>query len=261
MIRNDHLMNGDLDALASDLACSRRRAEVIRSKGRKTVLRVRLDEHHTIVAKLWALTRAMHKHRRLTRTSTALREYRVLGHLHRAGIAVPEPFGYWFVRTDSGPSQEVILMHDLGPCMMASTYLHDLVTRQDWSRQIALDNEIVAMTRGVVDAGVVDPDHSVNNIVVDERRQLFRVDLEMAGRHRRGRFFSTRYAMMLGRLIESYTYAVQPHVELSLAFCDRLARELRPSRVARSRAAAFVARRLDRQRRTRGIDTRLALRW
>ena len=105
----------------------------------------------------------------------------------------------------------------------------------DWSRQIALDKEIVAMTRGVVDAGVVDPDHSVNNIVVDEQRQLFRVDLEMAGRHRRGKFFSTRYAMMLGRLIESYTYAVQPHVELSLAFCDRLARELRPSRVARSR--------------------------
>ena len=254
-------MDGDLGALASDIVCSRRHAEVIRSKDRKTVLRVRLDEHHTIVAKLWALTRAMHKHRRLTRTSTAVREYRVLGHLHRAGIAVPKPFGYWFVRTDSGPNQEVILMHDLGPCIMASTYLHDLVTRQEWSRQIALDKEIVAMTRGVVDAGVVDPDHSVNNIVVDERRQLFRVDLEMAGRHRRGTFLSRRYAMMLGRLIESYTYAVQPHVELSLAFCDRLARELRPSRVARSRAAAFVAKRLAEQRRTRSIDTRLALRW
>ena len=117
------------------------------------------------------------------------------------------------------------------------------------------------MTRGIVDADIVDPDHSVNNIVVDGRQQLFRVDLEMAGRRRRGTFFSTRYAMMLGHLIESYTYAVQPHVELSLAFCDRLARELRPSRFARSHAAAFVARRLAKQRRTRSIGTRLALRW
>ena len=107
----------------------------------------------------------------------------------------------------------------------------------------------------MVRAGLVDTDHRLPNFVTLPSGWPVRLDFELARRHRIPALTRRAYGIMLGTLVGSHAFAVQPDGARTRAFAARLLQHLRPParawRVARERVAAMLAR----QRREAGIDT------
>jgi hypothetical protein len=66
---------------------------------------------------------------------------------------------------------------------------------------------------------------------------------------------------MLGKIIGTYVFAVQPVVEHARRLAEAIADELSPPGVVLRRASQVVEEILDTQRRTQGIDVTLELGW
>ena len=117
------------------------------------------------------------------------------------------------------------------------------------------------MTCAMVCAGILDVDHSMNNIVVTSAGTVVRIDLERAKRY----VFATKqrrvYALMLAKLIATYAFALQPETSRVQSLCLRLADALSPSHSVLTQVEGYVAAMLETQRRVRGIDTRLVFPW
>lgn len=236
-------------------------AELVRSKGERKVWRTSLEGQTTVIVKLWCRSTLGSVVRRLTRTSNAVREYRILRRLQRAGVPVPGPIGYCFLSGSGVQYVEALFLQDLGQCKSGLQYIQEMIENGDSDSLQEFEDEVIAITLGMVRTRVLDRDHSVLNIVRPPSRGAVRVDLEVA----KGIVFPSlainEYAQMLGRLIGTYAFAVQPDMGLARDFATRVADRLGPRRSVLHRAADFVRKMMEKQRRERGIDTRVDLPW
>jgi hypothetical protein len=154
-----------------------------------------------------------------------------------------------------------LFLEDLGKTISATEFVKHLIRDTHEDRVREFEVQLIKMTCAMVGAGIVDPDHGLINTVVPESGEPVRLDLEMA----RGSWHSAlrrqAYGRMIGHLVSTYAFAVQPDTSRATAFALRLAERLRPApRVLRD-AARYVNAMMDEQLRSANIDTRLDLPW
>jgi hypothetical protein len=163
------------------------------------------------------------------RISAPCYEWRSLKRIQSLGISVPQPVAFGNIGTNPTGYNEALVMEDLGPTQHAADRLVDLIARNDEPAIEALEEAVIKMTVLMVKARVIDFDHSMVNIVVDEAGSAFRLDLEHARQVPAIFIYRKRYVRMLGQLIGSYVFAVQPDTIRAERFARRIFAELRPS--------------------------------
>ncbi len=252
----------EIRSLAEAVSAGAAQAEILRCK-RAHVLtaRARLSSGRTVIVKLWSLHGVRPLLRRATGTTGPTREWKVLRRLHAAGVSVPRPFGRFTLSGESSRHTDALVLEDLGPCVRGGEHLQALVKARDDDDAWQLEEEVIRITAGMIENGVLDPDHSLMNFVVTPGSHVVRLDLELARRVCWVNVWPALEALMLGRLIATHAFVVQPDVERTTRFAARLIQAVTPHRRILPRAAREVARLLEKQRRDEGIDTRVCLPW
>lgn len=251
-------MRRNLEALRASFA----NANVISRRANRLVIRWReVDSGHAVVVKLWSRPDLRGAVRRLLRIAPCHREWRNLKRLTRLGIAVPRPLGIAGIVPDIAGYTDALMMEDLGQCETATEHLKRLLQAGDEEGARTLEDDVIEITRQIVDAGMLDEDHGMLNVVVPRTGRPARLDLEIMQRVVVPALFIGSYGRMLGRLIGLHAFAVQPDVGRTLRFADRLRAQLNPARPVLWRASRHAHQMMAEQRRRYGIDTRLRLPW
>lgn len=235
--------------------------QVLRDRGDSVTVRASLPLGQSIIMKFWDRSGASFLVRRLTMTSPAWREWRIAERLWRGGVAVPRPIGRYTLGSAGGRFSEALVIADLGAVRTALDSLKDAISSGLEGDAGAIEAGVVALTVGVLRAGVVDPDHSMYNIVRDTRGELSRLDFELARECREPERRPDLYAAMLGRIVGSFVFSVQPDTVRAARFASALADRLGPSTEVRRGARERVEAMLEHQRAKKGIETRVPLDW
>ena len=248
--------------LIRELAKGGLRQEELKSRsGDCRVLRFQLSDSESVILKIWNRPGLRGLLRRLTRTLPFHKEQRGIALLRQCGVKAPAALGHERIQGMGLPFTDALFLEDMGTCTMGVKHVKRLVREGKEEELQRFVEECVDMTRKIVAAGILDHDHHFMNIVATPSGRAARLDLELARRQRRGRLPSAPYGEMLGRLIGTFSYAVQPdHPQRVIAFSRALAEALGPpAAVLRTAAVKFDSmRRIEREK---GIDMMLALPW
>ena len=237
-------------------------ADVIhRGKNRIVIRWRRADSADSIIIKMWSQPGLKGKLRRLLRNTSAANERRNLARLSSANMAVPRPLGCCPVEPKIDGYTDALFMEDMGNCELSTEYLQRLIRTGQDQQALRFESVLIEMAAQILDAGMLDVDHGLSNTVVQESGRPVRLDLELARRVIWPRLFADMYGEMLGRLIGLHAFAVQPDVNRSTRFAERLCERLRPPRRVLKRAGAYARRMMRTQLDQTGIDTRLVLPW
>lgn len=237
--------------------------EVLRGRtgNRGMLMRVRDSSGDSVIVKAWHLRDLKERLQGLSGLSMARREWRAHRHLERAGLRVPRLLEFLRLRCRDGRRFEAIVAEDLGETVNGMVHLKDLLQVQDEAAVQEFEDRVIEITRQLLDAGIVDVDHQLRNIVVGGANEPMRIDFECARRYRGLAPPTLEYGRMLGRLVVSHAYACQPEVGRTEAFARRLAERLEAPAGVLSGAKGQIDRALAHQNRVAGIESRLALGW
>ena len=234
---------------------------VLRRAEGRVVCRIPLDAQSTVVLKLWAKYGRKAVIRQITRTGGLDREVRILRHLHRVGVQVPTVLGFSRLSLPHLPYTDAIVLEDLGSTTVALEYVKRLLRQGLIDEAREFEDAIIDLTVSLLRARVVDPDHGMVNIVVTDNGTPLRLDFEIARKVLSPYLVPHLFGEMIGRLVGSFAFAVQPDVARANSFARRLVRSVRPARNILRRARSQAERMLEKQRLEIGIDTRLDLSW
>lgn len=248
--------------LVADFCDGRLAHEILRDRRPHCVVaRLKPMGSDTVILKLWNKPGPQGALRRLSRTDPLTKEIRALGLFQESHVRVPKVYGYCQLSDRSLPGTGALFLQDLCRCVIALDHLKGLIRAGDEDAVAAFEEEIIDVTRKILDARLVDPDHSLINLVVDSSQTLYRLDYEVARKVLSPALAVSSYGDMLGRLLVTYTFAVQPDVARTRDFAQRLVAALRPPWLVLNRAARFVTTQMQIQRNVKGIDTRVDLPW
>ena len=141
----------------------------------------------------------------------------------------------------------------------ATQHIKDLLGKKNYDEVLSFSDEIMSLTSLLLDVGLVDPDHRLINLMVNETGEPVKIDLEIASIMSKYRFYENKIGDMLGTLIYSYIFAVQPHMDFAQNFSDSIIQEVNPSRYARKRAKKVIRHALSRQYDEIKIDSQIQL--
>ncbi len=238
-----------------------RQVEVLHRRGDGTVFRWRDGDGASLVVKVWRRPDFLGVVRRCLRIDSASYEWRSMVRLHRAGLHVPQPLGRCRMEANALGFTDAILMEDMGGCTQAAEYIKKLIADGDEMRVESADQQLVEMTAVILAARMIDTDHSLVNIFVRDDGELLRLDFEMARWVGLPRLFRGMYGRMLGRLLSSYTFAVQPDDQRVRRFARGVASKLAPPTRAMQAAQRYLDAMLEEQRARRSIDMRVPNVW
>lgn len=258
----ESLTGSRIQRYAEEIRADLDRASVLSRRGNRVV--VRWQESATgksIVVKMWSRPDLKGALRRWLRIAPCDREYRNLVRLRRLGVAVPRALGVARLAPSIAGYTDALFTEDLGECETATERLKQLLRTGEERQALLLEDDVIDITRQLLEAGMLDEDHGMLNIVIPSSGKAVRLDLEIARRVFWPRLFPSSYGRMLGRLIGLHAFAVQPDVQRTNRFAHRLRASLQPSAAICERAAAHARNMMEEQLRVRGIDTRLNLPW
>lgn len=250
-------------AWAEAASAGRIAAETLKERPNDVViLRTPRADGTPVIVKLWNRPGLWGSWRRLTGTNTGWREFDALRRLRRAGLAeLPEPLAYLRLRGPDVRHTEALIQSDLGTCGDATEHVK-AVRRSGGDEALrACEDEIIRVTRVMVDAGFIDTDHRLPNFVLRPDGRLVRLDFEMCRPVRRPRRAVRDLGLMLGTLTGSHAFALQPDTRPLRSFAERLAAAVQAPPAALAVARRRVAAMLERQRREAGIVTEVELPW
>ena len=233
--------------------------EKLKERPDSLTLRLWIDPESSLILKLWKRPGLAGRVRRCLGNDPANREARALGHLQEAAIAVPAPLGCCGLDKGAGAYTDALFLEDLGACETAFEHLKRLIREGEERRVESFLEEVVEISARIVEKGIVDTDHSLNNLVFTEQEQLVRLDTELARRMRR--LPVDAYGVMLGRLLGSFVFAVQPELDRVPGFASKLALRLGAPPPVLRRASAQVERMLSTQQARKSLETRVQLPW
>jgi hypothetical protein len=176
-------------------------------------------------------------------------------------VAVARPIARFGIGPGDGRFSEVLVMEDLGAVRTAQECIKDAIAAGRLGEVERLEKDVIELTARIVDAGVLDSDHSVMNMVCKEEGRLCRLDFEVARVAPSASLRPGLLARMIARLVGTFVFSVQPDGERAARFASLLAGELGASKRVRRRAKCIVDEMLAKQRASRGIDSRLPLEW
>lgn len=237
-------------------------ADVINQRENRMVIRwKRAKAGYSIIVKMWSRPDFNGSLRRWFRTAACNHEWRNLVRMSNLGIAVPRPLGVARISPDIAGYTDALFMEDLGACVSASEHLKRLVQDGQEARAVDFEDAQIEMTVKMLNAGLLDVDHGLHNIVVPPSGKPVKLDVELGRRVIWPRLFPVMYGDMLGRMIGMHAFAVQPDSERTTRFAARLCAKLRPPASALRRAAVHAREMMKKQFEETGIDTRLAFPW
>jgi hypothetical protein len=228
-------------------------------RNRALVARVRLDDGGSVIAKLWCSPGIRALIRRKTQTSNCHNEWKALSVLHAAGASVPRPVGHCELL--SGQYTEGLLIEDLGECILGLTHVKTLIRErreQEYERFVDWTFELTDL---MLKNGVIDPDHGLHNVLVSGDGRPLRIDFEVARVIRGTIGKQPLYGEMIGRLLTSYVFAVQPDASRIEKFAARIEKSFNPAKPVLQRAGQYVRDQLKRQSATMNVHTQLRLDW
>ena len=174
---------------------------------------------------------------------------------------MPRPLGRCRVGVLGQPFTDAVFIEDLGQTVGGVEHVKTLVREARFAHLRSFEDRVIELTQGMLHAGVIDTDHGLINTVVPSSGQPVRLDFEIARCVRFPRLHTTGLGLMLGRLITTFTFAVQPDTVWAAEFAKRATEALHvPRRVLRV-AKRFIDRTLEYQRQQIGLDVRLDLPW
>lgn len=219
--------------------------------------------HDTLIVKTWQPERGPWwrrvKRRLVGERSGADNEYAMLEHLarHAPLLAVPTPMARLPHARLRGETVEAALLEDLGPCDTGTAYVKRALDGGDAAALARIERFVVDSLQALLDADVVDDDHSLINIVhAPSRGSFHRIDFEVAQRLSACRRPEHAVGDMLGRLLATHTFACQPDTAPTTRLAAALRAQLTLPPSVWRRAQATAQDFLQRQQRRTGIDTR-----
>lgn len=236
-------------------------AELLREKANRQVFRVPICPHSSVIVKFWKRPGIRGTLSRTARINTSYREWRALNLMHERRVPSPRPLAYFRLRNARCRHDEALVLEDLGECQNAITYVKLLLAEDRFDALACLESEFVSISKRMIEIRLIDTDHRVTNFVVTPGGRIVRLDLEHAARVPSLRLSSRRYGIMLGGLVGTYVFAVQPCIERAASFANLLAEELSPPPGVLDCARLEVDRLLGVQYRATGIDSRIELSW
>lgn len=239
-----------------------RHAEVLKLKNGKMVCRVHDSDGESMILKLWEpqASRLGQALRRMTGRTPLRREAVMLRYLGDHGVRVPRVLGYGRLDAAFSPYVAGIAIEDWGPQSTGLAYLKSLLRSGRFESADRFEQQVIELTASFLQLGVIDVDHRLNNMLVSEDGEPRRIDLELA--KRRWSVTAARpLGQMLGHLLTTYIFAVQPDLSRFRPFASRLVERIRPRRAALRHAEVAVREELARQRHTVGVDSRVEFPW
>lgn len=252
----------ELAALALDVSTRRARMTVLRERGSDVLIaRTTAPDGRAVIVKLWNRRGLRGLLRRLSGTTIARREWDALTRLRKDNLGVPEPIACFTLRHRDARHTEVLIEEDLGACRDATEEYKAMLREGRDDEAAAFEEELLRGTEVMLARGLIDTDHRLPNFVVRPDGRPVRLDFELARRVRDPRRHPDELGRMLGALLGSYLFAVQPDVGRARAFAvrlqDRLALDPAVRAVVRARVEAMTAR----QKQEIGMDTRMDWPW
>lgn len=206
----------------------------IRSDQRGGLLRVPLESNSTVVIKFWRMRNLKERIKSTVHLSNGWREWSMHQYIHQEILQVPTPLEFFRITLSSGEHWEVMMIEDLGSTEQGLPYFKKLIKTGDESSIIEFEKGIIEITEQLVQLGVLDIDHQLNNFLVDRDLKIFRIDFECARKTRKWVLIQREYAEMIARLLASHVYAVQPDVQRTERFAELLYGKLKLDRKIRS---------------------------
>lgn len=236
--------------------------ELIRERGSDVrIARVRAPDGSPVVVKLWNRPGWRGLVRRMTFGNPALREWRGLNYMRSAGLDVPEPLAYLSRLGGPAAHTEAIVTRDLGPCDNGVDHLKSLIASGDVEAEQIFTERIVRATALMIRHGYIDIDHRMPNFIVTGAGLPIRLDFELIGRRPWPNLWKREYGLMLGTLIGSYVFAVQPDIARAKAFAHSLREALDPPEAVLERAETCVREMLAVQYRAIGMNIEIDRLW
>lgn len=248
-------------SVAEEVSAGVREATLLHEKINRQTWRVWVDGQLSVIVKFWRRPGIRGTVSRLARVNTSYREWRALRLLSGSGLLSPCPLGYFRLRSPAVRHDEALVSEDLGECRDATAHVKHLLAANDFDALVRFENELVSITKRMIEIRLIDTDHRISNFVVTPEGRIARLDLEHAVHVTCLKLSAQRYGIMLGGLVGTYVFAVQPDVVHAVSFAQCLAEQLSPPRRVLCHARKEVRRLLDGQYRFAGIASRIELSW
>lgn len=188
-------------------------------------------------------------------------EVAALERLAPTSVTVPALLGRARLRREHAPYSDALVLSDLGDVDgLILTYWATLDEPGDHTARFdAYEQAVVALTTTMIDAGVLDRDHSMLNIVDLADGTLARIDFEVARCVPQGHREPALVGAMLGRLIGTFVYATQDiDIERVQAFSASLFDAVRPDEATIDETLAVSRNMMDKQRQAEDIHVELS---
>lgn len=235
----------------------------LRARGSRWTWRLSRVGGEPVVLKAWRRSKwPAFVYRAGYRRTTAYREWQMPGRLAECGVRCARSLAYFIMRDGAGAVYEAVVLEDLGECESSMMHLKTAAERGDAAEIHRVNELIVDMTARLVEHGFVDTDHSMTNLVFTPDGSLARLDMEHC-QHVGWRMglSARKCGEMLGVLIGTYAYAVQPRVQLAVAFGHALAKRVRVPQAALNVAQRLVDRMMSEQAAAKQIHSHVELGW
>ncbi len=221
--------------------------------------RVISEDNKTIIIKLWKRPGIKGKIRQLTHTGNLDREWKALNLLYSKGIRVPKALACFRFNTAQNGYTDVLIMEDLGSCERAIDSLPKLIQKNNSrNERIQFEDKIISLTRSIIEAGVLDSDHHLVNILILPSGDVARVDFEISTVIYRPGLHEEKLAKMISHLLKTYIFSVQSNVELIDEFSLRLNNQLNLSIKVLNNINSLVNKYLEQQENTTSMTSWVA---
>ena len=235
---------------------------ILRERGSDVrIARVSTLSNGSVVVKLWNRSGLRWLVRYLSLSSAARREWTALKRLAESGVPVPEPLAYIPRLTGPAAHTQALITRDLGECGDVLEYLKELIQQGDQEKEQTFCDEIIRVTAVMVRLGLLDTDHRLPNFVVDPSGRPVRLDFELNVRRPLPRLWTRKYGLMLGTLLGSFVFAVQPDTSKVYGFASRLRRALEPPESVLRVAEQRMLEMLRRQELETGLQIKINYPW
>lgn len=253
----------DLAELAEAVARGEAEADVLRDRPDARTLRAYPgDGHSSVVIKLWKRSGPTAWVRHMSRTGNPEREWRALRHLSERGVSVPRPLSMArFARSLHGFTDAVVI-EDMGNHPQALFYTSELRRQEKEAEREQIEDQMIELTRCVLEARVIDYDHHLVNVLVLPDHRIARIDFELAmivpgSVH----LYPWWLSEAIANLVSSYVFAMEPRVELANRFARKVVERLPLSRRVVRRAKAILDARMNGRGREHGYDADWVAPW
>lgn len=234
-------------------------AQLLRTKGGRAVYRACDHTGRTVIVKVLPMPPFPRKLRQAVRVRRMVHEARLTGLLVAHDVRVPRILGYATLPAQScGPAYAKVV-EDLGPGEDGMAYAKRCIGESDTVRLLDFEQQVIDITARMIELAIFDTDHGIGNFHVTADGRVCRLDLDDARQAWAPALATRLYARMVGRLVATYAFTVQPDITRANDFNHRLSQRLRFAPRVQRKAQAYIRRQLEQQRKRCGIDTHVDL--